>query len=104
MTGNGAQGETRKQIERVLGLTTSELNQFAGELETDSNRAEYKDLGLSAYKEPASRFINTYFFDKSADKKAYKENESRVQKYDRIKFLRTLTSAADKKPKLFGKK
>lgn len=81
-----------------------ELNQFAGELETDSNRAEYKDLGLSAYKEPASRFINTYFFDKSADKKAYKENESRVKKYDRIKFLRTLTPAADKKHKLFGKK
>jgi|GEM_PF-2279704 len=81
-----------------------ELNQFTGELETDSNRAEYKDLGFSAYKEPASRFINTYFFDKTADKKAYKENEARLKKYDRIRFLRTLIPANDKKHKLFGKK
>ncbi|MBQ3843239.1 MAG: hypothetical protein II820_11200 [Ruminiclostridium sp.] len=81
-----------------------ELNQFAGELESASNRAEYKALGLSAYKEPTARFINAYLFDKYADKKAYKENEARVKKYDRIKFLRTLAPAPDKKRKRFGKK
>ncbi|MBR5090775.1 MAG: hypothetical protein IK093_15195 [Ruminiclostridium sp.] len=81
-----------------------DLNRFIGEVEAVMNRAEYKDLGLGAFKEPTLNFINSCFFDKSVDKKLVKENEARLKRYDRIRNIRLAADPKEKKHKLFGKK
>ena len=91
-------------INRDTEQMMRDLNRFIGDIEAVMNRAEYKELGLAAFKEPTLRFINANFFDKSVDKKQVKENEARLKRYDRIRALRTAADPKEKKHKLFGRK
>ena len=90
-------GREREQMMR-------DLNRLIADLDTYCTRPEYKDLGLSAYREPMSRFINDLFFDKSIDRRTLKDNESMLKKFDRVKMIRTGFEGKEKKHKLFGKK
>lgn len=85
-----------------------DLNRFIGEAETAIPRSEYKALGLASFRDPTAEFINETFFDKSADRKAVKENEAMLKRYEKIRAIR-ISAAADakeqkKQHKLFGKK
>ena len=80
-----------------------DLNRLIADLETDCTRAEYKDLGLAAYREPVSRFINDFFFDKSIDRHTRKDNESMLKKFERVKTMRSYLDGKEKKHKRFGK-
>lgn len=88
-------GRDREQMMR-------DLNRFIGELETDCTRPEYKELGLQAFKEPTSRFINTYFFDKALDRKTVKDNENLIKRFEKVKNIRSLGDQKEKRHGLFG--
>jgi hypothetical protein len=89
-------GHEREQMMR-------ELNRLIPDLETDSTRTEYKDLGLAAYREPTAHFINDRFFDKSIDRKTLKDNESMLKRFDKVKSLREYADPKKQKHKRFGK-
>ena len=93
-----------ENLERDREHMMRDLNRLISDLETDCNRSEYKDLGLTAYREPMSRFINDFFFDKSIDRRTRKDNESMLKKFDRVKTMRSYSDGKDKKHKGFGKK
>ena len=73
-----------------------DINRLIPEIEQYSSREEYRNFGLSAYKEPAARFLNTYLLDRSADKKRAKENESNLRRYENV---RTLLASVDTRHK-----
>ena len=92
-----------ENLERDREHMMRDLNRLIADLETDCTRAEYKVLGLAAYREPMSRFINDYFFDKSIDRRTRKDNESMLKKFERVKTMRSYSDGKDKKHKKFGK-
>ncbi|MBR5089095.1 MAG: hypothetical protein IK093_06690, partial [Ruminiclostridium sp.] len=101
---NAAFKQHYENIGREREQMLRELNRLIPDLETDSTRSEYKDLGLGAYREPTAHFINDHFFDKSIDRKTLKDNESMLKKFDKVKAIRAYADPKDKKHKLFGKK
>ena len=94
-----------ESINRDSEQMMREINRFIGDMDSNISRSDFKDLNLAAYKEPTLRFIEEYFFDKSAlDRKKVKENEALLKRFDKIKALRASADGKDKKHKLFGKK
>ena len=78
-----------------------DISRLITEVESNSARSEYRELGLGSFREQTVSFVNTYLLDRSADKRRAKENEARLKRFDKIKQLREQT---DSKRKLFGKK
>lgn len=78
-----------------------DISRLIAEIETNSGRSEYKELGLGLFRDQTVEFVNTYLLDRSVDKKRAKENEARLKRFDKIKQLR---EQSDSKRKKFGKK
>ncbi len=84
--------------------TLRELNRFITELESDMQKPDYKQINLSAFREPTAEFLNEYFFSKEIERKTLKDNESMMKRFDKVKAVRDSSEGKEKRHRLFGKK